>query len=93
MDTLSKMSENEEQLCQIEKRIKNSLVCSQIFISQQCMHYAYLKITCTISRQTRSMSLHKKYAISAAVERKEGSRILENHEQATQDLILYAKAL
>jgi hypothetical protein len=39
------------------------------------------------------MSLHKKYAISAAVERKEGSRILENHEQATQDLILYAKAL
>lgn len=58
MDTLSKMSENEVQLCQIEKRIKNSL-----------------------------------YAISAAVERKEGSRILENHERATQDLILYAKAL
>ena len=33
MDTLSKMSENEELLCQIEKRIKNSLVCVLTFIS------------------------------------------------------------
>lgn len=58
MDKLSKMSENEDELCKIERRIKNSL-----------------------------------YAIAAAVDRKDGEKILEHHRDATKDLILYAQSL
>jgi hypothetical protein len=58
MDKLSKLSDNEEKCCSLEKVVKNNL-----------------------------------YALSAAVERKEGNKVLALHEKVTNDLVAYAKAL
>ena len=58
MDKLSKLSENEENCCRLEKIVKNDM-----------------------------------YAITAAVERKDGGKIMELHKKTTKDLIAYAEAL